>query len=96
MFNMGMTELLVILALALIVFGPRKLPELARALGKGLAEFKRATRDLHEPLEPPARPENGGNSPAGPREKTGTAASDSSTDANADEPGETDKPHGDG
>jgi TatA/E family protein of Tat protein translocase len=98
MFNMGMTELLVILALALIVFGPRKLPELARALGKGLAEFKRATRDLHEPLEPPARPENGGNPPAGPREKTGagTTASDSSNGAYADEPGETDKPHGDG
>jgi sec-independent protein translocase protein TatA len=51
MFNMGMTELLVILALALIVIGPRKLPELARALGKGLAEFKRATRDLHETLD---------------------------------------------
>ena len=98
MFNMGMTELLVILALALIVFGPRKLPELARALGKGLAEFKRATRDLHEPLEPPARPENGGNPPAGPTEKTGagTTPSDSSTGVNADEPGETDKPHGDG
>jgi sec-independent protein translocase protein TatA len=51
MFNMGMTELLVILALALIVIGPRKLPELARALGKGLAEFKRATRDLHDTLD---------------------------------------------
>ncbi|MEZ4601254.1 MAG: twin-arginine translocase TatA/TatE family subunit [Syntrophotaleaceae bacterium] len=51
MFNMGMTELLVILALALIVIGPRKLPELARSLGKGLAEFKRATRDLHETFD---------------------------------------------
>jgi TatA/E family protein of Tat protein translocase len=97
MFNMGMTELLVILALALIVFGPRKLPELARALGKGLAEFKRATRDLHEPLEPPANPDSGGNPPAGPTEKTGAA--DSSTGAYADdsdETDETDKPHGDG
>lgn len=53
MFNIGMPELLVILALALIVIGPRKLPELARALGKGLAEFKRATRELHETLDVP-------------------------------------------
>lgn len=52
MFNMGMPELLVILGLALIILGPRKLPELARSLGKGLAEFKRATNTLHEPLIP--------------------------------------------
>jgi TatA/E family protein of Tat protein translocase len=50
MFNIGMPELLMILALALIILGPRKLPELARGLGKGLAEFKRATRELQEPL----------------------------------------------
>jgi TatA/E family protein of Tat protein translocase len=44
----GPTELLLILALALIVLGPRRLPELARALGKGLAEFNRATHELHD------------------------------------------------
>lgn len=48
MFNIGPTELLLILALALIILGPRRLPELARALGKGLAEFKRATHDFHD------------------------------------------------
>jgi sec-independent protein translocase protein TatA len=46
MFGIGMPELLLILGLALIVLGPKKLPELARALGKGLAEFRRATDDL--------------------------------------------------
>jgi sec-independent protein translocase protein TatA len=56
MFNLGMPELLLILAVALLVLGPRRLPELARALGKGLAEFKRATRDLHETLDHPGEP----------------------------------------
>jgi TatA/E family protein of Tat protein translocase len=48
MFGIGMPELLLILALALIVLGPKKLPELARALGKGMAEFRRATEELKE------------------------------------------------
>ncbi len=51
MFNLGMPELLVILGVALLVLGPRRLPELARALGKGLAEFKRATRELQDSLD---------------------------------------------
>jgi TatA/E family protein of Tat protein translocase len=46
MFGIGMPELLLILALALIVLGPKKLPELARALGKGMAEFRKATDEL--------------------------------------------------
>ena len=56
MFNLGMTEILIILGVALLVLGPKRLPELARALGKGLAEFKRATSDLHVTLDEPGEP----------------------------------------
>jgi TatA/E family protein of Tat protein translocase len=48
MFGIGMPELLLILGLALIVLGPKKLPELAKALGKGLSEFRRATDELKD------------------------------------------------
>lgn len=45
-----MTELLVILVVALLIFGPNKLPELARSLGRGVAEFRRASSDLRQSL----------------------------------------------
>lgn len=46
MFGIGMTELLVILVIGLVVLGPKKLPELARTLGRGLAEFRRASTEM--------------------------------------------------
>jgi sec-independent protein translocase protein TatA len=49
--SIGMPELLVIFIVALIVFGPRKLPELGRSLGKSLAEFKRASNELRNTLD---------------------------------------------
>lgn len=51
MFGIGMTELLLILVVALIFIGPKKLPELAKSLGKGFAEFKRATQDFKESVD---------------------------------------------
>jgi sec-independent protein translocase protein TatB len=69
MFGIGMTELLVILAVALIVFGPTRLPELARSLGKAMNEFRRASTDLRETFreavqEDPNKPQTPKPSPA--------------------------------
>ena len=49
--SIGMPELIVIFVIALVVFGPRRLPELGRALGRTIAEFKRATSELQSTLE---------------------------------------------
>ncbi|MBT9172990.1 MAG: Sec-independent protein translocase protein TatAd [Syntrophomonadaceae bacterium] len=49
--RIGPTELLLILGLVLIVFGPRKLPEIGKAIGKGLKEFRQATREIKESVD---------------------------------------------
>ncbi len=56
--NIGLPELLVIFVVALIVFGPRRLPELGKQLGKGLSEFKRASNELRNTLEEEIRLED--------------------------------------
>ena len=50
MFGIGMQEIIVILVLALIVIGPKKLPEVAKALGKGYGEFRRAFEDMKKSI----------------------------------------------
>ncbi len=53
--SLGLQEIIVIFILALIVFGPRKLPELGKSLGKGLAEFKKASNELKQTWEEEVR-----------------------------------------
>ena len=55
MFGIGFPELLLIMAIALIVLGPKRLPDLARALGRGFSEFKRATDELKQTFEAETR-----------------------------------------
>jgi Tat protein translocase TatB subunit len=86
MFGIGITELLVILVVALIVLGPQRLPEVAKALGKGLAELRRATSGLSDELRdaaqmlsdddkairrPPARRPGSRPAPAGAQARAG-------------------------
>jgi sec-independent protein translocase protein TatA len=53
--SLGMQEIIIIFILALIIFGPRKLPELGKTLGKGLAEFKKASNELKQTWEDEVR-----------------------------------------
>jgi sec-independent protein translocase protein TatA len=82
-FNLGGGEIILILALILILFGAKKLPELAKGLGQGIKEFKKATREvtdevsrsLEEPPSPPKRlttNETGSSTPVAPAEPSQT------------------------
>ncbi len=69
--SIGMPELIIIFMIALIIFGPRKLPELGRSLGKSLGEFKRASNELRNTLDEEIRlEEQRASEPARPAEPT--------------------------
>jgi TatA/E family protein of Tat protein translocase len=94
MFGLGFTEILVILVVALLVFGPDKLPELARNLGKGLGEFRRASSDLRrsvleaaEAPRPPPAPPAALPPPVGPADEVAAAAAPAPAAASEREPG---------
>ena len=91
--SIGMPELIIIFVIALIIFGPRKLPELGRSLGKSIGEFKRASNDLRNTLEEEIRVEDARTpepnksetpTPAPPEAQSSTAAAPEPVSAPAD------------
>ena len=67
--SLGFQEMLVILVIALVVFGPGKLPEIGKSLGKGIAEFKKASKELAATCEQSFSDANHHQSPDGKSEK---------------------------
>jgi TatA/E family protein of Tat protein translocase len=77
---MGFSELVIILVIALIIFGPRKLPELGRSLGRSIGEFRRASNELRSTLEEEIRVEE----QKGPAAKAAPDSSETQADAPAE------------
>ena len=74
MFGLGFQEIALVFVVALLVFGPNKLPELARGLGKSLAEFRRASNDLRRTIMEADAPAPSPKPPQGPADEVAAAA----------------------
>jgi sec-independent protein translocase protein TatA len=77
--SIGMPELIIILVIALIIFGPRKLPELGRSLGRSIGEFKKASNELRSTLEEEIRLEEQRDQRAATRAEQDSAIAAAST-----------------
>jgi len=82
----GMPELIIILTIALIIFGPRKLPELGRSLGRSLHEFKRASNELRNTLDEEIRIEETRSAERQRAPKPDTATTEQAAPAPSEEP----------
>lgn len=83
MFGIGFQEMLIILVVVLVIFGPKRLPDLAKSLGKGIAEFKKASEEVRKGIDdamqeteaeetaPPATPDQSAATPGEPPPSTG-------------------------
>jgi TatA/E family protein of Tat protein translocase len=87
MFGIGMQEMLVIFVIALLVFGPSRLPQLARSLGRAMAEFRRASTDLRQTLLDATREESSATRSADPARPAPAPSPDAAAPAKVETPG---------
>lgn len=91
MFGIGMPELILIFIVALIVIGPKKLPDIAKALGRALGEFRRATDDIRENFDLASLDHKPQSAPSTPQPSSPSTAPESPTVTDQKKAPETDQ-----